>query len=260
VDGKTAVKACDKLTPKLLAQLSKVCGKNHGTPIVLTMHTLKPSTSPETLIETLMTLSILIGRFPAILSSTKLNPPPLTVIAPLLSHARPAVRRRAIATLAQFVPISSPSLFSELLHKEIIPAVVSSTGVEKQQTMVQLIAAVARQSPGPISPALQEIIPGALKAIEKDNDDLRESCLQTLEVLVLRCPTEVTQFLSQIIETANRFIKYDPVRPLSNFDEATFDLFLPRIMLPTRMMKTRRWLIWMMKMMQSWMSKLLFAY
>lgn len=32
-----------------------------------------------------------------------------------------------------------------------------------------------------------------------------------METLVLRCPTEVTPFLSKIVATALEYIKYDPV-------------------------------------------------
>jgi len=43
---------------------------------------------------------------------------------------------------------------------------------------VQLIAAVARHSPSQIAPVLDQIVPGILHAIEKDDDELREGSLQ----------------------------------------------------------------------------------
>jgi cullin-associated NEDD8-dissociated protein 1 len=158
-----------------------------------------------------MTLSILINRFPAMLSSLPLDPQPFSVIAPLLSHSRPAVRKRAITTLAQFVPISNPELFTSLLQSDMLPSIASGN-VEKQLTTIQLVAAVARQSPAQIAPVLSQIVPGVLKALLKDNEDLRESALQALEALVLRCPAEVTPFLSQIIQAGTNYIKFDPVR------------------------------------------------
>jgi cullin-associated NEDD8-dissociated protein 1 len=158
-----------------------------------------------------MTLSILITRFPGLLSAAALDPKPLTVIAPLLTHSRPAVRKRAIITLAQFVPISQPQLFSDLLQKDVLPVITGGSSAEKQQIMVQLIAAVARHSSNQIAPVLGEIVPGILKALKQDSEDLRESGLQTLEVLVLRCPAEVTPFLSQIVQAGSLYIKYDPV-------------------------------------------------
>ncbi len=59
---------------------------------------------------------------------------------------------------------------------------------------------------------MPEVVTGVLAAAGKDDDELREYALQALEVFVLRCPSEVTPFLSQIIQTPAKLIKYDPVR------------------------------------------------
>lgn len=157
-------------------------------------------------------LSILISRFPIAISSTTYEPPPLAVLTPLLSHPRPVVRKRAIVTLSQFIPISPPDLFAELFKVNVLPNIGPSAGLDKQRTTVQLIAAVARQSPLQIAPVLDQIVPGVLKAVEKDDDELREGSLQALEALVLRCPTEADSFLPAIIAAGTKYIKYDPVR------------------------------------------------
>ncbi|KAI0063091.1 TIP120-domain-containing protein [Artomyces pyxidatus] len=190
--GAIASKACAKLMPKLLDQLSN------------------PNIPPETSIETLSILSILITRFPGFVSSLTLSPPPLQVLTPLLSHSRPAVRKRVIVTLSQFVPLSSAELFSGLLSTVINPNLLPSAELEKQRTTVNLIAAIARQSPQRIAPALGDIVPGLLKAVYKEDDELREGSLQALEALILKCPAEVTTFLTTIIQAGNVYIKYDP--------------------------------------------------
>ena len=81
-------------------------------------------------------------------------------------------------------------------------------------------------------------MPGILKAIQKDDEELREGSLQALEALLLRCPTEITPYLSSIIQAGNQFIKYDPVciipRELSPFD------LLYRTML-AETTKTKKW-------------------
>ncbi|KAH9949483.1 ARM repeat-containing protein [Amylocystis lapponica] len=192
LEGKIAAKACEKLTPKLLQQLS-----NSDTP-------------PETLIETLSILSILISRFPVYLSNPSLQPQPIAILTPLLSHPRTAVRKRAITTLAQFLPTSQPEVFSTLLSSNILPALAQSANVEQQRTTVQLVAAVARHTPHHISPVLNDILPGILKAVQREDEELREGCLQALEALVLRAPAEITPFLAPTIQIGNQFIKYDP--------------------------------------------------
>ncbi|KAJ7366442.1 armadillo-type protein [Mycena albidolilacea] len=191
-DGKIAATACAKLTPKLLGQISN------------------PTTPPEALVETLAILSILISRFPAHLSSATLSPQPLTVLAPLLVHPRPVVRKRTIITLAQFVPISQPYLITDLLATHVFPFLASNANLEKQRTTVHLVAAVARTAPTQIAPVLAEIVPGVLKAVQRDDDELREGSLQALEALLLRCPTEITPYVAPITQAGTQFIKYDP--------------------------------------------------
>ncbi|KAK7468323.1 hypothetical protein VKT23_002837 [Stygiomarasmius scandens] len=205
-DGKVAASACAKLAPKLLGQIENA------------------STPPEALVETLSILSILISRFPAHLSTSNLPTPPLVVLAPLLSHPRPVVRKRAIVTISQFIPISQPALFDELLKLHVFPHLDPSANVDKQRTTVQLLAAVAKNSSPQIAPVLGEIVPGILKAVQRDDDELRESCLQTLEALLLRCPMEISPYISMVIQVGNQFIKYDPNYAGDDEDEEMADV------------------------------------
>jgi len=138
----------------------------------------KTTIAPETLVEILSVLIILITRFPEYLSSEEIKPPPIAVLAPLLSHPRPVVRKRAIASLAQFIPISHHTLFQQLLELHVYPYLIPSASVEKQRTTVQLIAAVTRHSPTQMGPIVFKLMPGILDAIKKDDDELTEGCLQ----------------------------------------------------------------------------------
>ncbi|OAX40483.1 TIP120-domain-containing protein [Rhizopogon vinicolor AM-OR11-026] len=192
LEGKIAARACAKLAPKLLQQVT-----NTETP-------------PETLIETLSTLSILITRFPAHVSDPSLTPHPLPAIAPLLSHSRPAVRKRAILTLSQYVPVAPRELVNDLLQNHILPILAPSANIEKQRTTVHLVAAIIRQSPQQLASVYNDIIPGIVTAVQRDDDELREGCLQAFETLVLRSPTEAAPFLNSIVQIGNQFIKYDP--------------------------------------------------
>ncbi|PFH48269.1 hypothetical protein AMATHDRAFT_65821 [Amanita thiersii Skay4041] len=192
IDTKVSSVACARLTPKLLGQLENL------------------DAAPETIVEILAVLSILINRFPEYLSSEDIKPPPIAVLAPLLSHSRPVVRKRAIAVLAQFIPISHHTLFQQLLELHVYPFFVASAVAEKQRTTVQLIAAVTRHSPSQIGPIIFKIVPGILDAVKKDDDELTEGCLQALETLLLRCPAEITPYLGSIMQVGNQFIKYDP--------------------------------------------------
>ena len=178
-DGKVAASACAKLTPKLLGQIQDV-SRLSCTKLLPNLNNIRPqpNTPPEALVESLSILSILISRFTTLLSGAELKPEPLSVLAPLLSHSRPVVRKRAIVTLSQFIPISEPSLFNDLVFAHVLPYLVPAANIEKQRTTVHLIAAVARHSPIQLAPILDQIIPAILKAVQKDDDELREGALQ----------------------------------------------------------------------------------
>ena len=133
-------------------------------------------TPPETLIETLAILSILITRFPAYLANVE--PQPVPTLTPLLTHSRPAVRKRAITTLAQFLPHAQPQDTATLLSAVVLPGLAPAANIDKQRTVVQLVAAVARHSPHQIAPTLGDIVPSLLKDVQRDDDELVESCLQ----------------------------------------------------------------------------------
>ena len=142
---------------------------------------------PETIIETLSILSILIVRFPSYLADPSLDPAPLSVLTPLLFHSRIAVRKRAIMTLAQFLPVAQPQQFAELLKTIIFPNLTPTASVDKQRTTVQLVAAVARHSPHQIAPVLRELVPSIIKAVSKEDEELRESGLQVSSVTCWPC-------------------------------------------------------------------------
>ncbi|KAG8804388.1 hypothetical protein FRC16_008910 [Serendipita sp. 398] len=183
-------RACSKVGPRLLRQLQT------------------PSTPPEAILEGLTILNILNTRVPD--EVAKLEPKPITVFTQLLKHNRVAVRKRAIVTIAQFIPTSSPSVFGTVLRDYISPSWGSSIPLDRKVTAVQLVGAIARTSPQRIGPVVGETLPGLFSAISKDDGELKESCLQSLESLVLRCPQEVTPSLNQIINSALEYIKFDP--------------------------------------------------
>jgi cullin-associated NEDD8-dissociated protein 1 len=178
-EGTIAVKACAKLTPKLLTQLATV-RTSFLFPIreSYSVFFVQPGIPADTLIETLSILSILVTHFPTYVSSLSLSPPPIQTITPLLTHGRPAVRKRAIVTLSHFVPLSAPELSGQLLSTVVIPNLQTSAPIEKQRTTVNLVAAIVRASPQRLVSALGAIVPGILRVVDQDDEELREGALQ----------------------------------------------------------------------------------
>ena len=98
-----------------------------------------------------------------------------------------------------------------MVKSTLVPALASSSTLEKQRTTVNLVGATARYSPQRLGASLGDLVPAILALASKDDPELREGCLQTCEVLVLRCPVEITSYLNSLITLANELVKYDPV-------------------------------------------------
>ncbi|KAF8329094.1 TIP120-domain-containing protein [Cantharellus anzutake] len=182
-EGKIAEKTCSKLGPKLLVQVGK------------------PDTPPETAIEMLSILSILVTRFSIYLAD--IHPSPIATLTPLLGHPRTAVRKRAVVALAQFLPTASQQLFDNLWETTINPALELKAPIDHQKIIVSIC-------PQRIGPVLQSIVPPITNISSRDDVELREASLQSLETLILRCPSEITPYLQGIISVANSLVKYDP--------------------------------------------------
>lgn len=108
----------------------------------------------------------------------------------------------------------------------------------KRTSYASLVGALSRTCTGKMAKGLETLMPCLLKLTEEmDNEDALEASmtvgqrcdisacpvagdnlakslagrLQTLETIVLRCPTEVTPFLTQIATRCTVLLKYDPV-------------------------------------------------
>lgn len=60
----------------------------------------------------------------------------------------------------------------------VLPTLAPNTSVEKQKTTIQLIAAIARHSPTQIAPYIKDIVTNTIKALARDDEELKESSLQ----------------------------------------------------------------------------------
>lgn len=151
-------RACLLLAPRLLEALRN------------------PSTPPETLIEMLAILSILVQRFPIYLADVE--PSPVSTILPLVDHSKTPVRRRAVIVLAQAIPITPPARTEKLIYETVLPALTSKSTLESQRSTVLLVGAMGRYAPVQIADSLQSVIPSLLELAAKDDEELRENVLQ----------------------------------------------------------------------------------
>lgn len=107
-----------------------------------------------------------------------MQPLVIEVMMPLLNHPRPAVRKRVVVTLSQFLQTMPQELFDEVYKSTITPGLSGSHGLEGEKTTVQLVSTVARHSPQKVSPVLGSIVPVILASASKEDEDLKDLALQ----------------------------------------------------------------------------------
>lgn len=96
---------------------------------------------------------------------------------------------------------------------------MSSSDVELLKINVQLVGALARSCPRRLGRRLPDFAPRLIEALKQDDDELREHCFQTIEQILLRCPSEITPFLSQILDVSLELVKHDPNYAAMSDDE-----------------------------------------
>jgi hypothetical protein len=73
-----------------------------------------------------------------------------------------------------------------MLKTEILPNLSPAAPNDKQKTIVQLVSSVARLSTQQISPVVGQITPAIVQSLQKEDEELRESCLQVQSFLYRR--------------------------------------------------------------------------
>lgn len=195
--GSIASSITRRLVPKLLAQLKDTAG------------------SSDVLLDSIDVLIELLNRFGSAvssLSSTDQNSL-IKVLTGLLDNHRPAVRKRsvvALGSLSGHVPIE---IFSSFMST-ILQLLTATKSDEKLKTLISLMGQICRaeshQTNQRFSNYLQSLAPAVLESLQIDDDELRETALQSLESFVSQGGGQVARYEGAILGKALEFIKYDP--------------------------------------------------
>lgn len=167
----------------------------------------------------------------------------------LVTDGRIAVKKKAIVTLGALIPSSSPGVFGALSNTVLDALRSGATSSEVRRTYISLVGTLARSSPAKVGGVLKDVMPSVLEVCKADEDEddeaaeAREVGLQvrffllfqrlgarpgeglltvrellaeqTLEILILKCPTEITPFINQILQVSSTLVVFDPVRLLT---------------------------------------------
>ncbi|KAI9276714.1 armadillo-type protein [Phascolomyces articulosus] len=190
VDPITGPKICEKMLPKLLE--------------------MSQSDSYEMQMDALDILAEVLSRFGSqitVSQQTKIQ----GTLLPLLDHGRAAVRKRTTVAIGFSVVHLTDAMYTSLINY-LLDRLQNTRNSEKLRTLVQCAGVLSRYSTrrlGGYLPRLLPIIVNHTKEADED-DELREICLQSLESFVLRCPTEITPYINEIIELGLTYLKYNP--------------------------------------------------
>lgn len=153
------------------------------------------------------------------------------VVLPLISSKDSMNKKKAIVCLGYLSTVSSDKLFDDLLN-HLTTAITKTKEVGSIRTLVQAIGTLSRfagNRMGKYVDKIFEIVQTYMDHkdffVEEDkyDDELREICLQTLEALITRCPTELKHHIPEIEKLALRFIKHDPNR-MDDDEDADMDV------------------------------------
>ncbi|WWC66659.1 uncharacterized protein I206_100563 [Kwoniella pini CBS 10737] len=186
----------------------------------------KSDINPQLASELLQTLTDLFNRFSFVLTNSQnLQNTSIVSLTNILSTARPTIRKRAIPTISALVS-TNPGLFDSALKAHIVKGL--SQDAESIRVWLGVIATLARGgSVHKIGALLAEGQVGDVILAQTQNPEdteTVEAALVALEVLALRCPTEITPYIQNITERALALVKFDPnYVDLDNDDDVEMD-------------------------------------
>lgn len=126
-----------------------------------------------------------------------------------LTHSNATVRKRCIQCTAALAQCAGDEVFAHL-----ISAVLSAMDSGDAGTMVQVVGGISRTVGFRLGPYVDQIVPVLFAQLDsasgEEGDVLRESCLQSIESLVKRCPQEIAPMAETALRKSMELLKYEP--------------------------------------------------
>lgn len=157
-------------------------------------------------LEALDILSDLLSRFGDLL--IPFHEVILEALVPQLGSARQAVRKRTIVALSFLLTTCSTDAYNQVIVHLL-------TGLEKPQnpgtvrTYIQCLASICRQA-GHRMCHIDRVMQLLNQYSQRDDDEIREFCLQACEAFVQRCPEAIKPHIPSIVDLCLKYITYDP--------------------------------------------------
>ena len=127
----------------------------------------------------------------------------------LFTNPRQVVRKKSISVIASLAPIAFDDIFTKLTHGILsqMQVVSSQKDFEKLITILEMLSTLARVSPDRMTPLTTSLVKSTIQFSQFDSDDLKDQCLQALEVFV---QTLSIDDLEGVLKTGIEYLAYDP--------------------------------------------------
>ncbi|KAF2879367.1 hypothetical protein ILUMI_26814 [Ignelater luminosus] len=133
----------------------------------------------------------------------------LRAIIPKFCSPRQAVQKRSVAVCSVMVRFCDDVVYKEIINHMWNGLTINYSDSDIH-TYIQCIFGICREAHQRFSSHIEEFLPMILQYSLKEDDDIRESCLLTLQIFIQKCPKEITTHLSEIISLCMDHLTYDP--------------------------------------------------
>jgi len=166
-------------------------------------------------LEALDILCDLLSRFGGLLLG--FHPSLLEALYPQLRSPRLAVRKRSILALGHLVVSCDQALYVKVMDMLLDDLAkiegqgqTDSAATLNTRTYIQAIGAVCRNAGHRFGDHVERVVAIVLRLATREDEEMREHCLQVCESMVYKCGKEVTPHLGSITQLCLDYICYDP--------------------------------------------------
>ncbi|KAJ6246048.1 TIP120 domain-containing protein [Anaeramoeba flamelloides] len=133
----------------------------------------------------------------------------------LLNHLTISSPKRSIECLSQLASVSSNIIFSDLME-ELIEKIINEKNIINLKIHIEAVSMICAKSGHNFGNFLHQLIPLIVKYCKEEKyeeeDELREICLQCIEILIARFPNEISNYFDTFLQLCSELIKFDPNR------------------------------------------------
>ncbi|XP_055681122.1 cullin-associated NEDD8-dissociated protein 1 [Lutzomyia longipalpis] len=158
-------------------------------------------------LEALDILSDLLSRFGDLL--VPFHDTILKALVPQLGSQRQAVRKRTIVALSHLLTSCSNSAYNKVIE-HLLEGLKKPQNTSTIRTYIQCLASICRQAGHRLCNHIDRVMVLLNEYSQREDDELREFCLQACEAFIQRCPEAIVPHIPSIVALCLDYVTYDP--------------------------------------------------